>query len=546
METNDVVQQLEEWKQKYYQSISDLEQQQSYDELLQRSLARLALAAQGLDSRLDTQLTSLRKELRGKRNQFEIETILEKMENAIAGMEVEEKNKGQTTGEILAELISSLKLAKAFKTQAKTLSKQLSSTPNDTISALLPEVLLLLESYIHQYSNKKPTRGLGYHLFGIGKSSESSEPTNSEQYSTEVSTSLLEDDDVSPIQMPTHLVLMQLLERLSLPAELSKKATSIRHKIETGIGDKQLPQIINDIADIVSDLGSQVITEKQDYEDFLKILTSRLKELDEHIRETSDEDVKAFEERNEISQVVENEFRGIRTHVEDAHDIEQLKSTVSDRLDFLNQHFENYRQSDHDRFEQSQKQIKDLNERLQNMERESNELRQSAEKSRDLALKDALTGIWNRQALNELLEKEYSRWQRYQKPLSVVIWDIDFFKRVNDNYGHAAGDKVLKTIARIFQQQTRNTDFIARYGGEEFMGIFPETDLKDALVLANKIREKVEYSKFHYENKPVSITASAGLASFRGSDTIDDVFKRADKALYQAKESGRNCCLSEK
>ena len=451
-------------------------------------------------------------------------------------MEVKEKNKDQTTGEILAEVISSLKLARAFKPQAKTLSKQLKSVPNDAISTLLPEISLLFDSHINQHPTKR--QGLAYHLFGIGKSTETSPPAEPESDS-------VQNDESSQNQIPTHLVFMQLLERLSLPTDLSKKATKIRHKIEAGIDDKQVPQIINDIADIVSDLGSQVITEKQDYEDFLKTLTSRLKELDEHIRETSDEDVKAFEQRNEISQVVEKEFRGIRNHVEEANDIEQLKSTVSERLDFLNQHFESYRRSDHDRFEQSQKQIKDLNDRLQLMEQESLELKQSAEKSRDLALKDALTGIWNRQALNELLEKEYSRWQRYQKPLSVVVWDIDFFKRVNDSYGHAAGDKVLKTIARIFQQQTRNTDFIARFGGEEFMGIFPETDLDDALVLANKIREKVEHSKFHYENEPVHITASAGLASFRGNDTIDDVFKRADKALYQAKESGRNRCLTE-
>lgn len=538
MANNDVVQQLEEWKKKYYQSITDLEQQQSYDELLQRSLARLALAAQGLDSKLDKQLVSLRKVLRSKKDQTEIARILEQMESAIAGMEAIEKNKGQTTGEILAELISSLKLAKAFKTQTKTLSKKLKSAPDDAISTLLPEVSMLFESHINQHSTKKSSRGLGYHLFGIGKSSETSTPANLEQDSAQ-------DDESSQNQIPNHLVLMQLLERLSLPTDLSKQATTIRHQIETGIDNKHIPQIINDIANIVSDLGSQVISEKQDYEAFLKTLTSRLNELDEHIRETGDEDLKAFEHRNEISQVVENEFRGIRNHVEEAHDIEQLKSTVSDRLDFLNQHFENYRQSDHDRFEHSQKQIKDLNDRLQAMEKESDELRQSAEKSRDLALKDALTGIWNRQALNEFLEKEYSRWQRYQKPLSIVVWDIDFFKRVNDNYGHAAGDKVLKTIADIFQKQTRNTDFIARYGGEEFMGIFPETDLKDALILANKIREKVEFSKFHYENKPVPITASAGLASFRDNDTIDDVFKRADKALYQAKESGRNRCLAE-
>lgn len=94
-------------------------------------------------------------------------------------------------------------------------------------------------------------------------------------------------------------------------------------------------------------------------------------------------------------------------------------------------------------------------------------------------------------------------------------------------------------------QATRDADFIARFGGEEFVGIFPETRLEDALSLANKIREKVQNSKFHYENKPVPITASAGLATFRPNDTIDDVFKRADAALYRAKEAGRNRCLAD-
>ena len=105
--------------------------------------------------------------------------------------------------------------------------------------------------------------------------------------------------------------------------------------------------------------------------------------------------------------------------------------------------------------------------------------------------------------------------------------------------------KVLKTIARIFQQATRDADFIARFGGEEFVGVFPETRLEDALALANKIREKIATSKFHYEQKPVPITASAGLATFRPGDSIEDVFKRADKALYQAKGTGRNRCIAD-
>jgi len=543
---NDVVQQLEEWKQKYYQSITDLEKQQNYDELLQRSLGRLALAAQGLDPALDRQLKSLRSVLRGKSDQVEIEQILEKMEKAIARMESNKsKDRAQSTGKILADLLSSLKLPKAFKSDAKKLSKQFKTTPDDDIEPIMPELLSLLDDCLN--SSTKSSPGFGFSLFGRGKSDDDIDTSSEELEETE-----LEDkedssssEEISEHDIPTHLVLMQLLERLSLPTELSKKATKIRHQIETGINESQIPKVINDIAEIVSSLGSQAVTEKQEYEEFLKTLTSRLAELDQHIRQTSDEDNKAFKERHVISKAVEEQVSGLRSHVEEADDLEHLKSTVSGRLDVLNQHFEKYRKSDHDRFEQSQLQIKALNQRLQSMEQESTELRKSAEESRELALKDALTGIWNRQALNEDLEKEFARWQRYQKPLSIVVWDIDFFKRVNDNYGHAAGDKVLKTIARIFMQATRDADFIARFGGEEFVGVFPETRLEDALSLANKIREKIETSKFHYENKPVPITASAGLATFRPNDTIDEVFKRADAALYRSKETGRNRCTAD-
>jgi diguanylate cyclase len=535
-------QQIEEWKKKYYLSITTLEQQQSYDELLQRSLGRLALAAQGLDPVLDRQLKSLRDVLRGKKDQQEIQKILIQMEKAINQMESNSsKNNSQTAGEIIAELLTSLKLVKPFKAEAKILAKRLKPATNKDIPALISEVFSLFERIIKPSPAKK-TKGFSFSLFGNSKLPEQQAP---DILAPEKQSLDNDSDNPLAIKIPANQVLMSLLERLSLPTDLSEKATKIRHRLEIGIDNAQLPAIISEIAEIISTLGSQVVNEKQEYQDFLMSLTSRLNELDQHIRKTSTEDVTAFEQRKQMGKVVEEQVISIRDEVEGANDLDLLKSSVSDRLDFLNQHFESYRESDQNRFQQSQQQIKELNSRLKAMEKESVELRESAEKSRDLALKDALTGIWNRQALNENLEQEFVRWQRYQKPLSIVIWDIDFFKRVNDEYGHAAGDKVLKTIARIFMKATRDADFIARFGGEEFVGIFPETRLEEALTLANKIREKVSTSKFHYENKPVSITASAGLATFRPNDTIDDVFKRADAALYRAKESGRNLCIAD-
>jgi len=126
------------------------------------------------------------------------------------------------------------------------------------------------------------------------------------------------------------------------------------------------------------------------------------------------------------------------------------------------------------------------------------------------------------------------------------VWDVDYFKAVNDKFGHSAGDVVLKTIARIFKDSTRQADFIARFGGEEFVGLFPEINLEQGLEMANKIRQTIENTQFQHNGISVPITTSAGLATFEKGDTIEDVFTRADKALYEAKGQGRNNCQIER
>jgi len=138
---------------------------------------------------------------------------------------------------------------------------------------------------------------------------------------------------------------------------------------------------------------------------------------------------------------------------------------------------------------------------------------------------------------------EIDRATRYKHQLSIIMIDLDNFKTINDTYGHNCGDIVLKDIGHILANSKRKVDYVLRYGGEEFMGIFPETRLEEAKILANKIREHIKESKFHYEGDSVKVTVSAGLAQFEHEDTIKDVLKRADEALYLAKAQGRNRCV---
>ena len=125
----------------------------------------------------------------------------------------------------------------------------------------------------------------------------------------------------------------------------------------------------------------------------------------------------------------------------------------------------------------------------------------------------------------------------------MIVCDVDYFKKVNDDYGHLAGDKVLRIIAKTLRTRLRKTDFIARFGGEEFVILMPETQQDQALNVAEGVREAIASCPFHFKEQPVSITTSFGIAEFFKGDNGEKVFSRADRALYQAKEEGRNRCV---
>ena len=156
--------------------------------------------------------------------------------------------------------------------------------------------------------------------------------------------------------------------------------------------------------------------------------------------------------------------------------------------------------------------------------------------------KDPLTGVFNRLAYNEQLEQEFHRWQRFGNPLTFVIWDVDHFKQINDAYGHALGDEVLRHIAAQLSVRLRSTDFVARYGGEEFAMLLPGADAEAALRLAEQIRQNIAETAFSVGEAQIAVTISCGIASFEPGDSAQSVFKRADHALYRAKQTGRNSC----
>ena len=157
-----------------------------------------------------------------------------------------------------------------------------------------------------------------------------------------------------------------------------------------------------------------------------------------------------------------------------------------------------------------------------------------------LALHDPLTGIFNRFAMDTIITREIELSQRNKTPLSMLALDIDFFKNVNDTYGHAFGDCVLKHLTECVKQCTRNSDAMFRYGGEEFNILLNNTDLSGAQEIAERIRKNIEETPCICDGQSINITASLGISVLNANDSKESFFKRADDALYEAKAKGRN------
>ncbi len=177
--------------------------------------------------------------------------------------------------------------------------------------------------------------------------------------------------------------------------------------------------------------------------------------------------------------------------------------------------------------------------RIKNLQ---DELRKANVRLEELSNRDSLTNIYNRRYFIDLVEKELDRARRYGSRLSFLMIDIDNFKAFNDTYGHLVGDMVLTEVAQLLHSGLRKTDTVARYGGEEFALLLPETDAKGSYAVAERYRVQVQVHKFGSETEPLKVTISVGISHYpsRGIDTVDDLIRIADDALYQAKRNGRN------
>jgi diguanylate cyclase (GGDEF)-like protein len=189
----------------------------------------------------------------------------------------------------------------------------------------------------------------------------------------------------------------------------------------------------------------------------------------------------------------------------------------------------------------------ELRQAKESLEITHKELEQAFEREQQLARIDALTGVNNRRYLFELAEYEFNVAVRYRPPLSVLMFDVDDFKMINDNFGHAIGDQVLQHLTQVVCAILRSADVIGRYGGDEFIVLLPQTSAQEARPLAERIHANIAAIQMETDKGPLRLSISLGIAqtihNASKPDAVEDLFLRADQALYAAKQAGRNCTV---
>lgn len=526
-----------EWRRKYLDSLEALESRQQHwaqtEALLRQGLSRLSLAADGVDPGLDRHLDELRRLLRAASESESLRGPLDNISEMVRQLDdrrAETARNGQGGSGLLGRLLGRGANAGARAEQAQTRRLQIAKNLLQELAEDLlgPEATADLVQRIGRADSEVQVYNLGHEL------------VTRLQPAVRGVRGASAGGGVQP-----HEVLLRLLEHIEVPAELGSRYEDIRQLLLGAAAADHTEEALMAIADLVADIRGNAHRDRAEIESFLKQVTERLGEIDAAFQENIERQREGFEEGREFGRNVDIEVKGIEESVNRSRDLESLKGALRQRLDGIRAHMRQRRETEERRIAEAEHQVERLNERLQSVQHESDELRHRLKEERDLAMMDPLTGIANRFAYNERLQLEVARWKRYGSPLTMAVWDIDCFKDVNDRYGHQAGDKALALIAQLIRKEIRDTDFVARYGGEEFVLLLPETALRESLAAAEHIRRAVMDSGFHYADEPVPITISCGISEFRTADAPQEVFGRADAALYRAKAQGRNRCVTD-
>lgn len=346
-----------------------------------------------------------------------------------------------------------------------------------------------------------------------------------------------------PLNTSEGKLIKAVLKHLLVPTALEPLARDLERALGKATNEAGRRQLGDQLIHLLVESKTHAERRQAELQEFLKATVGRLVQLENALTQAHSASRLAGEETVHARQVTEAQFIQLRSVSAETDDLEQLKSFIGAHLEHLQSHLrqqDNVGDANQRRLEET---LSQLSRQVAQLSAETVTLRSRLDVTTEEALRDPLTGAYNRLAYDRRAALEVARWRSDGGNLSMIVCDIDHFKRINDTFGHTAGDKVLKEVVRLLQDQLRSSDFVARYGGEEFVVLLNGAAEEAALQIAEKLRRTIKSAPFRSRGERVPVTISCGVGTFGGEDTLETVFERTDAALYAAKSQGRDRCI---
>jgi len=575
------------WKLKYLELIKEqelvgLEWQKKIDEL-HRGVAKISIAAQGQDATLDAALEGVRQSLNDKTG-VSLAAQIDALETGIHAMDNTRIKRGNQATESLATLLEQLqtvkidrpsalainKLGKELKKSANRLAEpfdielwleKVVAAQSTALQSLEPLVTLPKAPPVKKALLSALLLDLRRRLMGAETVATADNVSKVDSAKKNLASSaatknvianqpqaVIEQDDnadsYEAVRVEVVAVLLGLLAEIDVPADAQHFANQLYKDLQNGL---EWPDFIPALDKVVTVVVAALGRDQRQFEQFLQGLNKQLLEIGSFISFVDHSQLISTGQTQDLSDELDSHVSDIVSRFEGddtAQDLEgvvALKDSVSDKLQTIVTSLEQFQSNQSEQQALMAQQLLEMTTRVEDMDSDVQEASESLQKQRDKLLRDTLTDLPNREAYNIRVQQEYDRWQRYQRPLVLAVADVDFFKRTNEEFGHEAGDRMLKIIGKTMLQQLRKTDFIARFSGAQFTILLPETSLQAGQQALEKLRIAVQSCPLRFAKKPVTITISLGATLLADGDTIVTARHRADQACAMAKSSGRNC-----
>ena len=501
-----------QWRDRYLQLAEQLESEekrfQEAERELLRLLSRLCVATSGLDAMLDPHLERVRKAIR-EGSSTKVISQAQRLGDALLKAQDE-----RARGDLFGRLLDRSKLPGKQVKSAIRLWRQLAQAPDRASDRQLDELAGL--------------------LFGEGGGGTAGE----ERKGGIIARLLGRAGSANPNEL-----LLEVIEAIRWPEGMAHRVSRFSARLREARDDDTWAKVVGELGSLAASALDRAHQDAEASSVFLAQLTERLEAIDNYMAGDSDRREASRASGLKLGQAVSDELGGLSASMEGEQELPALRTQVLDALDRIQRHVSTHLETESRRSDSAEEEAARLKHQLRELEEETFRLRRQVEETRQQAMRDPLTGLPNRRALEARASEELARRRRFGRPLALVVFDVDDFKRINDEFGHKAGDRALVLIGKVLSESLRETDFLARYGGEELVALLPGADRDAALKVADLMRRQVEGAGMHSHNRPVRITLSGGVAVAGDGEDFEKLFERADQAMYQAKQQGKNRCV---